>query len=155
LGQYQPAANTVQMAMQALPEGEWGTVVNKYAEIYPRIEQYTNQLKALEEARDTTPDDPALRFLLGYHFGYLGYPKQAVTELDKGLALEPKDVGAQKLRAIFAAQAGLPARPAAPPPPVPQPPTPDSEQPAPPNPAAPPARPVPPNAAPNLSGVPA
>jgi hypothetical protein len=68
-------------------------------------------LKALEKARDAKPDDAALRFLLGYHFGYLGYPKQATRELDKALDLQPKDLGSQKLRDIFAVQAGLPSRP--------------------------------------------
>ncbi len=110
LGQFEQAAGAVQMGMQLLPEGEWGTVVKNYAQIYPNIQNYTDQVKALEKARKTRPDDPALRFLLGYHFGYLGYPKQAVRELDKALDLQPKDLGSQKLRDLFAAQAGLPAR---------------------------------------------
>jgi hypothetical protein len=52
-----------------------------------------------------------LRFLLGYHFGNLGYPTQAVRELDKAMDLQPQDLGSQKLRDMFASQAGLPARP--------------------------------------------
>jgi tetratricopeptide (TPR) repeat protein len=113
LGQYDQAAGAVQMGMQMLPEGEWGTVVKNYTQIYPNVQNYTDQLKTLETARKTHPDDPALRFLLGYHFGYLGYPKHAARELDKALDLQPKDLGAQKLRDLFATQAGLPARPAA------------------------------------------
>jgi tetratricopeptide (TPR) repeat protein len=125
--------------MQTLPEAEWSKVVKNYTDLYGSVEQYTNQLKALEKARDEKPDNPAMRFLLGYHFGYLGYPKQAVTELDKALAFEPRDLGAQKLRDDFATAAGLPARaptpgpppgatppatqPAVPAPPVPEPPT--------------------------------
>ncbi len=62
---------------------------------------------------NNTFDDPALRFLLGYHYGYLGYTKQAVQELDKALDLEPRALGSQKLRDLFARQAGLPARPPA------------------------------------------
>jgi hypothetical protein len=45
-----------------------------------------------------------LRFLLGYHFGFLGYPRQAVTELDKALALQPDDINAKQLQEGFAAQ---------------------------------------------------
>ncbi len=94
---------------------EWGSVVKNYSQLYGNIGDYTTQLKALEIARDAKPENPALRFLLGYHFGYLGYPKQAVRELDKALDLQPQDLGSQKLRDIFAVQAGLPARaPAAP-----------------------------------------
>ena len=33
--------------------------------------------------------DAALRFLLGWHYGYLGYPKQAVRELNKTVELAP------------------------------------------------------------------
>lgn len=113
LGQYDASANTVQMAMQMLPEAEWGNVVKNYTELYPNIQKYTDQIRAAEKARDEKPDDNAVRFLLGYHFGYLNYPKQAVRELDKALDIEPQDVGAQKLRDIFALQAGIPARPPA------------------------------------------
>ena len=58
-GQFGPAANTVQMGMQMLPDTEWGNVVKHYTEIYPNIELYTTQLKALEKARDAKPDDGA------------------------------------------------------------------------------------------------
>jgi tetratricopeptide (TPR) repeat protein len=110
LGQYDQAANTTQMAMQMLPESEWGNVVKNYTQLYGNIEDYTNQLRAAEKARDAKPDDGAVRFVLGYHFGFLNYPKQAVRELDKALDIESRDVGAQKLRDIFAKQAGIPAR---------------------------------------------
>ncbi len=111
LGQYEGAAGTVQMAMQMLPEDEWSKVVNNYTDLYGNVQDYTNGVKALEKARGEKPDEPAMRFLLGYHFGYLGYPKQAVRELDKALDLQPKDLGAEKLRDTFAVAAGLPARP--------------------------------------------
>jgi tetratricopeptide (TPR) repeat protein len=113
LGRHEDAAGAVQMAMQMLPEGEWGAVAKNYSQLYGNVADYSNQLKALEKARTAKPDDPALRFLLGYHFGYLGYPKQAVQELDKALDLQPKDLGSQKLRDMFAVQAGVPVRPSA------------------------------------------
>ncbi|MEX0678108.1 MAG: hypothetical protein WD063_13585 [Pirellulales bacterium] len=113
LGQYDAAANSVQMAMQMLPENEWDGVVKNYSQIYLNVQDYTDQIRSAEKARDAKPDDGAIRFLLGYNFGYLNYPKQAVRELDKALDIEPKDAGAQKLRDMFAKQAGLPARPPA------------------------------------------
>jgi hypothetical protein len=71
----------------------------------------------LETASDKA-ESPALRFLLGYHYGYLGYPKEAVAELDKTLKLVPQDEVAAKLRAQLAAklpagsvQAPVPANP--------------------------------------------
>jgi len=111
LGQYEAAANATQMGMQMLPESEWGNVVKNYTQLYGNIEDYTNQVRAAEKARDARADDGAVRFVLGYHFGFLNYPKQAVRELDAALAIEPRDVGAEKLRDMFAVQAGIPARP--------------------------------------------
>ena len=110
LGKFEEAAGAMQMAMQMLPETQWGNVVKNYTQLYGSIGDYKNHLEALEKARDTAPENPALRFLLGYHYGYLGYPKQAVRELDKALDLVPQDLATQKLRDTFAVAAGLPAR---------------------------------------------
>ena len=74
---YDEAAGAVQLGMQMLPVEKWGTVVEHYRELYPKVGDYTAQLRALEKARDQKADDPALRFLLGYHYGFLGYPKNA------------------------------------------------------------------------------
>ncbi|HEX4149065.1 MAG TPA: tetratricopeptide repeat protein, partial [Pirellulales bacterium] len=114
-GQFMPAAGAVQLAMQVLPEAQWGTVVTNYRELYPNIQNYTDQLRVLEKARTSDPNNAGLRFLLGYHYGYLGYPKNAVTELDQAIKLQPKDYGAQLLRNVFAAKAGIPAIPVTPP----------------------------------------
>ncbi len=103
-GQYNEAAGATQAALRLLPPDKWGTVVIHYKELYPNIQDYTNQIRAAEKARDAKPDDPALHFLLGFHFGYLGYPKHAVKELDKTLELAPKDELAKKLRDEFAAK---------------------------------------------------
>ncbi len=104
LGQYDEAAGATQAALAMLPEDKWGAVVTHYKELYPNIADYTTQLRALEKARDAKPEVPALHFLLGYHFGYLNYPKHAVRELDKVLAAVPQDKIAQKLRDEFAAK---------------------------------------------------
>jgi hypothetical protein len=104
MGQYDEAAGATQAGMQMLPEDKWGVVVSNYSQLYGNIQDYTDQLKTLEKARDAKPDAPALHFLLGFHFGYLGYPKHAVKELDKALTLAPKDLGSRKIRDIFAAK---------------------------------------------------
>lgn len=97
-GNYDEAAGTAQAAMQALPKDQWGVVVGNYKELYGSVRDYTNQLRALEKAVDDKPDNPAQRFLLGYHYGYLGYPQQSVNQLDKVLKLAPQDEMAKKLR---------------------------------------------------------
>jgi len=97
-GEYDEAAGATQQAAQILPPEHWGIVVKHYRDLYPNIQDYTNQLRALEKAKNEKPDAPALRFLLGWHYGYLGYPKHAVVELDKLLQVAPTDEIGKKLR---------------------------------------------------------
>jgi tetratricopeptide (TPR) repeat protein len=110
LGKYDAAASAVQAAMHSLPQRDWGSVVRNYRNIYANIQDDTDQLRKLEAARTAQPDEVKLRFLLGYHFGFLGHPRQAVTELDKALALQPNDASAKQLRDVFAAQVKLPSQ---------------------------------------------
>ncbi len=97
-GQYNEAAGATQQAAQMLSPDKWGTIVTNYKELYSNIGDYTSQLRALEKARDEKPNDPALHFLLGWHYGYLGYPTQAISELNKTLELVPSDQVAKKVR---------------------------------------------------------
>ena len=102
-GRFDEAAGAVQHAMQMLPADKWGAVVSNYAELYRGNQDYTDQLRRLEAAR-LAASSPALQFLTGYHYGYLGYPKNAITELDKAITLAPQDQAAQKLRGVMAAK---------------------------------------------------
>jgi tetratricopeptide (TPR) repeat protein len=90
-----------QRAIERLPASKWGEVIKNYSELYHDNQEYTDQLRVLEKRRRAN-DSPMLRFLLGYHYGYLGYPKEAVRELDKALEMAPEDELARKLRAEFA-----------------------------------------------------
>ncbi len=115
IGEYDQAADAVQMAVQLLPQDQWGTIAKNYSDYYPNIEDYTTQLRALENAsRTAAQPNPALNLLLGYHYGFLGHPRQAVAELDTTIDARPQDTGAQKLRDLFASGAGIPARTPAP-----------------------------------------
>ena len=97
-GEYDEAAGAVQLGMQMLPVEKWGTVVEHYRELYSKIGDYTTQLRTLEKVRNEKPEEPALRFLLGYHYGFLGYPKDGLKQLDKCVELAPQDELAQKLQ---------------------------------------------------------
>jgi tetratricopeptide (TPR) repeat protein len=100
MGNYQDATDAVQTGMTTLPYDQWGIVVKNYREFYPSNVPITNQLRALEKARKENPDNPAARFLLGYQYLYLGYPKHAETELQKAVELEPANEFSQKLAAV-------------------------------------------------------
>jgi len=97
-GNYRDSTVMTQTAMHALPPDRWGIVVSHRNELYHNSKSYMAQLAQLESAVNEDPQDPAPRFLLGYHYAYLGYPQPAVAQLDKVVALEPRDELAVQLR---------------------------------------------------------
>jgi tetratricopeptide (TPR) repeat protein len=110
-GQYNEAAGATQQAMQILPKEDWGVVVKNYKELYGNIQDFTDQLRTLEKAVKDKPNDPALRFLAGFQYAYLGYPKESVDQLDKGLKIAPRDEMAKKLRDVMVAKLPKPIEP--------------------------------------------
>ena len=104
-GNYDESAGALQMGLMQMPEEQWGVVVENYKELYAPNDDYANQVKALEKSAKEKPDDPARQVLLGYHYGYLGYPVQAVVKLNRTMELAPQDMMAQKLREVMAAKA--------------------------------------------------
>jgi tetratricopeptide (TPR) repeat protein len=97
-GEFDEAAGATQAAMRLLPKAEWGIVVSHYQDIYGNSQDYTTQLRSLEKAMEEKPGNPALRFLAGFHYAYLGFQKQALEQLEKGLKLAPRDEIARQLR---------------------------------------------------------
>jgi len=97
-GAYHDAAGATQAAMHSLPAEQWGVVVVHFRELYGNPADYTLQLRDLEQAVARKPEDPARHFLLGFHYGFLGYPQHAVAQLDKCLKIEPRDEMARRLR---------------------------------------------------------
>lgn len=113
-GRYDEAAGATQQAMPLLPKDKWSVVIANRAELYGKAKDYTTQLRALENAVKTKPQDPALRFLAGFHYAALGFPQEAIDQLDKGLKEAPQDEMAQALREEMTAR--LTKRPVEPPP---------------------------------------
>jgi tetratricopeptide (TPR) repeat protein len=108
-GNFAEAAGATQSAMSMLPKDKWGVVVQNYKDLYGRPQDYTDQLRALETAVKDKPNDPALRFLAGFHYGYLGYPQQAIDQLDKAVQFQPRDEAAKKLRDEMRAKLEVPS----------------------------------------------
>ena len=97
-GKFDEAAGATQAAMRQLPKEKWGVVVGHYNEVYGNTKDYTSQLRALEKSIKEKPDDPALRFLAGFHYAHLGFTQPALDQLDRALKLAPRDEMARQLR---------------------------------------------------------
>lgn len=108
-GHFDEAAGATQGAMQMMPKEHWGVVVKNFRELYGNPLDYTTHLRALEKAEAEMPNDPAMRFLAGFHYAYLGYPHESIDQLDKGLKIAPRDEMAKQLRDEM--QATLPKAP--------------------------------------------
>jgi tetratricopeptide (TPR) repeat protein len=97
-GRFDEAAGATQAAMHRLPREQWGLIINHYAELYGKSHDYTSQLRALERAIKEKPNDPALRFLAGFHYSHLGFTRQAIDQLDRLISIAPRDEMARQLR---------------------------------------------------------
>ncbi len=115
LGRYQEAAGIEYAVLSAGPGWDWTTL----SSLYPNVDTYTKQLRALEEYRNQHPDDGAVRFLLASQYITCGYNDNAVTELKSVVKLNPKDQLSQQLIAGLTTTAPPadqpPATPASPP----------------------------------------
>jgi tetratricopeptide (TPR) repeat protein len=105
-GQYEQAAGAIQEGLRLVNPDQWGAIVGNYASLYNTNDVFTRQVRALESAIAKNPGSPALRFLSGYEYGFLGYPKEAVAELDQVLKAAPQDQATKKLRDFFAPRIG-------------------------------------------------
>ena len=97
MGKYEEATGAIQTGMHQLPPDDWGMVVTHYADFYADPQDYTRHLQGLEQGVKAKPNDPSVRFLLGYHYGYLGFFKQSMEQLDKTIRIEPRDEMAKQL----------------------------------------------------------
>jgi hypothetical protein len=65
--------------------------------LYPNVQVYTDQLRALEEFSRTNPDSADAQFVLGYHYMTEGYQDAGLRKFQKVVELEPKDQLAQRI----------------------------------------------------------
>jgi hypothetical protein len=84
---YQESAATIYAVLAAGPGWDWDTL----KALYPDTAVYTAQLRALEDYKKANPDKPDASFLLAYQYLVLGYPDQAMSELEQVVKLQPSD----------------------------------------------------------------
>ena len=66
--------------------------------LYPSVDVYTRQLRALEEFQNDQPDDPAGHLILAYHYLTAGHADEAMEELKTLESLTPNDPVVRSLR---------------------------------------------------------
>jgi tetratricopeptide (TPR) repeat protein len=100
-GRFSEAAAVVHTVLATSPGWDWTTMIGFYQD----PNDYTKQLRALEQHRDANEDDPATRFLLAYHYITLGHDEDARVELEAVVRLQPRDrVAANLLRSLRPAE---------------------------------------------------
>jgi tetratricopeptide (TPR) repeat protein len=109
LQRFDESAAAIHPVLDVGPGWDWKTLES----LYPNVDVYTGQLRALEAARNQNPRDAALYFLLGYHYLTCGYNEQALDSFKQALALQPKDAVAAALVATLSPRDAQPAQPAA------------------------------------------
>jgi tetratricopeptide (TPR) repeat protein len=106
LQRYAESAATIHPVLDVGPGWDWKTL----SSLYPSVDAYTNQLRALESARDKDPKVAELHFLLGYHYLTSGYPDQAVSEFRRAHEQRPNDSVAAALVATLSPRDAQPAQ---------------------------------------------
>jgi hypothetical protein len=88
--------------------------------LYPNVEVYTAQLRALETYTSDHPDSSDARFVLAYHYLTAGHSEAAAEQYRKVMELNPSDtLSAQLLKSLTGTEPEpKPSEPASPPKPV-------------------------------------
>jgi tetratricopeptide (TPR) repeat protein len=84
---YKQAANILYAVLSAGPGWDWTTL----SSMYPSVETYTTQLRALEQYVKANPNSPEGRFVLAYEYITCGHKEQAIRELKEVIRLQPND----------------------------------------------------------------
>jgi tetratricopeptide (TPR) repeat protein len=106
LGRYKEAAAADYAVLSAGPGWDWTTL----SAIYPNVEVYTEQLRALEQYAQSHPAAPEAKFLLAENYLTCGYTDAAAVQLKDVVQLDPKDqLSAQLLSSISASSTAQPA----------------------------------------------
>ncbi len=87
LKRFDEAAAVDYAVLSAGPGWNWSTLVG----LYPDVDTYTNQLRALEASVRTNPSSPSTQFLLGYHYLVEGHQDAAASQFEKVTQLQPTD----------------------------------------------------------------
>ena len=106
-GEYARSAAELHAVLVVKPGMDWTTVFG----LYPDVETYTGQLRALEDRCRRDPKAAAPRFVLAYHYLVAGHKDAAVAQLEAVVASEPGDRVARRLLASLTGTPPAPPEP--------------------------------------------
>jgi len=87
LGRFPESAETLHLAWRNLSRDDWGAPVRNFKTYFRSGQEYTARLRALESFVREHPAESSGHYLLGYHYGYLGYSAEATRELETAIKL--------------------------------------------------------------------
>jgi len=87
LKKYPESAAAIYAVLAAGPGWDWTTMVS----LYPGVETYTEQLRALEDFVKSNPKSVDAHFLLGYHYQTMGHSDSASLQYQLAQAELPDD----------------------------------------------------------------
>jgi hypothetical protein len=93
LGRYDEAAATLYAVLSVGPGWDWTTLIS----LYPNVDVYTTQLRALENFCKSQTQSASARFVLAYHYLTEGFTDESVKVLKQVAALKPNDTLTAKL----------------------------------------------------------
>ena len=102
---YKDSAATLYAVLSVAPGWDWTTMSG----LYPSVDTYTQQLRALEDYVRQNPDSADARFDLAYHYLTAGHRDEAAKQLKDIVRLLPNDqVSRQLLGMIAPSESGAP-----------------------------------------------
>ena len=104
-GKYDQAAEPLYAVLSVGPGWDWTTLSG----MYPDVETYTGQLRALEANVRANPESAHARFVLAYQYLCQGHVENAVAQLKEAVKLQPGDTLSAQLIAYYQPAGGSPA----------------------------------------------
>ncbi len=96
-GKYDQAAEPLYAVLSVAPGWDWTTLSG----MYPDVETYTGQLRALEAGVKANPQSAHVRFVLAYQYLCQGHVENAVAQLKEVVKLQPADTLSAQLIAYY------------------------------------------------------
>jgi tetratricopeptide (TPR) repeat protein len=109
IGDYKAAAAGLNSLLSSAPGMDWTTM----SSLYGNSEDYTKQLRKLEQFCKSNPTDPSAHFVLAYHYLVTDSKDAAIDALKVVVANQPKDVTATRMLDALAPTAETVAAPPA------------------------------------------